>query len=173
MLVASDTDILVLLIYVIDRLSLLNIQHRIKMKFDIEKLVDGNNICSNLPEKVRKLLPAYHSITGLDKSSCQSRVEKVKAFTKALKKDKINLLQCFQNEEDKERKPAKKFVQIITYPGKDNESFAERRSQKSSSNLSRDQSSLDEHLKKAKQQTMIWNQCCKQNIVYPYPTMVG
>ena len=149
------------------------------MKIDEGIFVDVNDICSNLPEKVRKLLPAHHSITGLDTTSYPFRVRKVKPFKKALKKDKIGLLQYFQNEEDKEMKPAKKFVQTIMYPGKDNESIAETRSrmyekqkQKSSSNLIPDQSSLYEHLNRAKLQ-MIWNQCCKQNIVYPDPNDFG
>ena len=62
------------------------------------------------------------------------------------------------------------------YPGKDNESIAETRSrmyekqkQNSSRNLIPDQSSLYEHPKRTKLQTMIWNQCCEQNIVYPDP----
>ena len=75
-----------------------------------------------------KLLPAYHSITGLDRTSYLFGDGKVKPFKKALKNDKIVLLQCFQNEEDKEMKSSKKFVQTIMYPGKDNESVAETRS---------------------------------------------
>ena len=82
---ASDTDILVFLIYANDRLSLNNIPHLFQMKIDDKKIVDVNNICSNLPEKVRKLLPAYHSITGLDTTSYPFVVRKVKPFKKALK----------------------------------------------------------------------------------------
>ena len=66
------------------------------------------------------------------------------------------------------------------YPGKDNESISETRSQmyekqkqKSSSNSIPDQSSLHEHLKRAKLQTMIWNQCCEQNILHPDPINYG
>ena len=55
-------------------------------------------------------------------------VGKVTLLQKALKKDKIGLLQCFQNEEDKEMKSTKKFVQTIMYPGKDNISVADTRS---------------------------------------------
>ena len=83
--VASDTDILVFLIYANDRLSLNNIPHLFQMKIDDKKFVDVNNICINLPEKVRKLLPAYHSITGLDTTSYPFVVRKVKPFKKALK----------------------------------------------------------------------------------------
>ena len=97
-----------------------------------------------------------------------------------MKKDKIDLLQCFQNEEDKAMNPAKKFVQTIIYPGKDSKSIAETRSQmyekqkqKSSSNLIPDQSSLHGHLKRAKLQTMTWNQCCEENILYPDPIDYG
>ena len=62
------------------------------MKIDDEKLVDVNDIWSNLPEKVRKLLPAYRSITGSDTTSYLFGVGKVKPFQKALKKNKIGLL---------------------------------------------------------------------------------
>ena len=93
--VASDTDILVLLIYAIYRLSLVNIPHRVQMKIDAEKLEDVNDICNNLPQKVRKLLPAYHSITRLDTTLYPFQVGKVKLFRKALKNDKTGLLQCF------------------------------------------------------------------------------
>ena len=85
-----------------------------------------------------------------------------------------------QNEEDKKTKSFKKLVEKIMNPGKDNESVAETRSrmyekqkQKSSSNLISEQSILHEYLKRAKPQTMIWNQCCEQNIVYPDPTDYG
>lgn len=77
--------------------------------------------------------------------------------------------------EDKEMKSAEKFVQTFMYPGKD-ESAAETRSrmyekqkQESSCNLITAQSSLHEHLKRAKIQTKMWNQCCEQIIVYPDP----
>ena len=63
------------------------------MKIDEEIFVDANDICSNLPEKVRKLLPAHHSMTGLGTMSYPFRVRKVKPFKKALRKDKIGLLQ--------------------------------------------------------------------------------
>ena len=142
--------------------------------------MDANDICSNLPEKIRKLLTAYHIITGSEPTLYPFGVGKVKPFKKALKKDKSVLLQCFQNEEDKEIKPAKKFVQTIMYLGKNDDSSAEERSrmyekqkQKSSSNLIPEQSILHEHLKRAKLQTMIWNQCCEQNFVYLDPIDYG
>ena len=58
-------------------------------------------------------------------------------------------------------KRAEKFVQTIMYPGKDNESIAETRSQMYEKQIP-NQSSLHEHLKRAKLQTMIWSQCCEQ-----------
>ena len=77
-------------------------------------------------------------------------------------------------------KPAKKSFQTSMYPGKDNESISETRSQmyekqkqKSSSNSIPDQSNLHEYLKRAKLQTMIWNQCCEQNILHPDPIKYG
>ena len=88
------------------------------MKIDDKKFVDVNDICSNLSEKVRKVLLAYHSITGSDTTSYPFGVGKVKPFKKALKKDKIDLLQCFQIEEDKEMKTVEKFVHTIMCPGK-------------------------------------------------------
>ena len=97
------------------------------MKTDNEKFVDVNDICNNLPEKVRKLLPAYHSIASLDRTLYLFWAGKVKPFKKALKKDKIGFLQCFQNKEYKEMKPAEGFVQTIMCPGKD-KSIAETRS---------------------------------------------
>ena len=115
MVVASDTVILVHLIHAIDRLSLDNIPHRVQMKFDDDKFVDVNYVCSNLPEKVRKLLPAYHSTTEYP-FLYPFGVGKVKPFKKALKKDRIGLLQCFQNEENKEMKPAENiYIYIYIY----------------------------------------------------------
>ena len=96
--VASDTNILSLFIYAIGRLLLGNIPYRVQMKIDDKKFVDVNDICSNLSEKVRKVLLAYHSITGSDTTSYPFGVEKVKPFKKALKKDKIGLLQCFKSK---------------------------------------------------------------------------
>ena len=49
----------------------------------------------------------------------------------------------------------------------------EKQKQKSSSNLIPDQSSLHVHLKRAKLQTMIWNHCCEQNVVYSDPIDYG
>ena len=63
--------------------------------------MDVNDICSNLPEKVRKLQPVYHCITESDTTSYPFQVEKVKP------------IQCFHKHNDKEMKPAEKFVQII------------------------------------------------------------
>ena len=97
------------------------------MKTVNEKFVDVSDICNNLPEKVRKLLPAYHSVTSLDTPLYLFWVGKVKPFKKTLKKDKIGFLQCFQNKEYKEMKPAERFVQTIMCPGK-NKSIAETRS---------------------------------------------
>ena len=48
LVVASYTDILVPLIYAIDKLSLDNIPHRVQRKIDDEKFVSVNNICRNL-----------------------------------------------------------------------------------------------------------------------------
>ena len=75
--------------------------------------MDVNDICSNLPEKVRKLRPVYHCITESDTTSYPFQVEKVKPIKKGLKMNNIGLLQCFHNHNDKEMKPAEKFVQII------------------------------------------------------------
>ena len=97
------------------------------MKIDNEKFVDVNDICNNLPKKVRKLLPAYHSITSLDTTLYPFWARKVKPFKKALKKDKIGFPQCFQNKEYKEMKSAERFVQTFMCPGK-NKSIAETRS---------------------------------------------
>ena len=51
MVVGSIKDTFVLVFYAIDRLSLVNIPHRLQMKSDNEKCVDVNDICSNPPEK--------------------------------------------------------------------------------------------------------------------------
>ena len=81
------------------------------MKIDDKKCVDINNMCSNLLEKVRKLLPAYYSIPRLDTTSYPFGVGKNKPFKKGLKKDKIGRFQCFQIEKNKAMKPVEKFVQ--------------------------------------------------------------
>lgn len=74
--VSSDTDILVLLIYiiVIDR-------YQVQIKIDDEKFVDVNDICSHLSEKVTK--PCQ--LTTGSQSRTQNRIQ-VKPFKKAPKK---------------------------------------------------------------------------------------
>ena len=104
---------------------------------------------------------------------------KLSHFRKLWKKW-IGLLQCFQNKEGKEIEPAQKLVKTVKYPGKDNKSVAEtisrmckKQKQKSCSNLIPDQSSPYKHFKSAKLQIMTWNQCCKENFVYPGPIDYG
>lgn len=66
------------------------------------------------------------------------------------------------------------------YPGIETDSVVDTRSkmyekqkQKASSSLIPDPDSLNQHLKRARLQTMIWTQSGQQNIDYPNPTEYG
>ena len=178
--VATDTDILVLLMYAFNKYLSTDIPRTVQMQIENEKFVDINEINRKLPEEVRKVLPAYHSVTGCDTTSYPFGVRKAKPLKKAMKNTKMNLLRCFGNEEDDETKSAEKFLQTVMYPGKENESIIQTRSrmygkqkQKASSSLIPDPSSLREHLKRAKLLALICNQCGEQDIDYPDPTEYG
>lgn len=75
-IVSSDTDILVLLIYIIDI-----DRYQAQIKIDDEKFVDINDICIHLSEKVTK--PCQ--FTTVSQSRTQIRIQ-VKPFKKAPKK---------------------------------------------------------------------------------------
>ena len=55
--VATDTDILVLLMYAFNKYLSTDIPRTVQMKIENEKFVDINEINRKLPEEVRKVLP--------------------------------------------------------------------------------------------------------------------
>ena len=79
-----------------------------------------------------------------------------------MKANQMKLLECFEDEEDVEMTATTEFVQTMMYPGKKTQTVAETRALmyekqkvKASSGLIPDQSSLPEHLKRAKLLTII------------------
>ena len=177
--VASDTDILILLVYAYHKF-MKETGRQVQMKIDTERFVNIKTIAENLPEDAINCLPAYHSITGCDTTSYPFGVGKVRPWTKALKKKKIKLLEDLEKENTEGLDAAETFVKTIMYPGKETDSVVDTRSkmyekqkQKASSSLIPDPDSLNQHLKRARLQTMIWTQSGQQNIDYPNPTEYG
>ena len=151
------------------------------MRIDAGRYVNVRAVANGLPDDVLKNLPAYHSITGCDTTSYPFKVGKVKPLKKAMKNNKMNLLDNFGAlEYGNEMTKAEKFLQTMMYGGKENETIVqtrckmyERQKQKNSSSLIPDESSVLEHLKRAKYQSIIWNQCQKRDIIYPDPEEYG
>ena len=84
--VASDTDILILLVYAYNKF-LKDTDRQVQMKIDSERFVNIRTIVDNIPEDAINCLPAYHSITGCDTTSYPFGVGKVRPWNKALKKE--------------------------------------------------------------------------------------
>ena len=172
--IASDTDILILLVFTFRKIT----ERKIQMKIDNQRFVDINNVCSYLTQEICEVLPSYHSLTGCDTTSYPFGVCKVKPFKKAIKEGKFGLLKDFGSGEQMDL--AEKFICIIMYPARENETSVqvrmkmyEKQKQKSSSNLIPDSSSLKEHIRRANLQAYIWHQCVNQNIDYPDQTKHG
>ncbi len=176
--VATDTDVLVLLTYAYNEVK--PTEHWV-MRIDKEKYVYVNNVCNHYGSEVCKALPAYHSITGCDTTSFPFNVGKVKPFKNMVKESNAKLLfKLGENEAVNDTSDAEKFLQTVMYSGKDEESHVEtrlrmyeRQKVKSSVPLIPDQSSAREHVKRADCQARIWKQCMEENIHYRSPVGMG
>ena len=177
--VASDTDILILLVYSYNKF-MKDTSRQVQMKIDSERFVNIKTIVDNIPVDAINCLPAYHSITGCDTTSYPYGVGKVRPWNKALKNNKITLLADLEKKNEEGLESAERFVRTMMYPGKESENVVETRSrmyekqkQKASSSLIPDPASLHQHLQRARLQTIIWTQSGEQNIEYPEPTEYG
>ena len=76
--VASDTDIFILLLYAIQQQKESGEPKNVHMRIDAGRYVNVRAVANGLPDDVLKNLPAYHSITGCDTTSYPFKVGKVK-----------------------------------------------------------------------------------------------
>ena len=152
---ATDTDILLLLVFAF---ALVKPRITWRMRISTDRYICIRSISIHYGDKVCAILPAFHSLTGCDTTSCPFGVRKKEPFKKILKAKKGDILQelgtsiVFTNELG----GAMKFLQTVVYPGKDNEDMVqnsvrmyERLKEKCSSKLIPDPSNSLEHLKRA------------------------
>ena len=173
--VATDTDIFVLLIYVVSKVAP---AEKWYMKIDKERYVDISDVCRTYGKEVCDVMPAYHSMTGCDTTSYPYKVGKVKPFKKMVAHSKFNMLSSagIIPSTLKQLENMLTFMQTVMYPGKENEKYVETRIRiyeqqkvKSSLSLLPDKHSSMEHLKRSNLQAYIWKQCLNKDIDYPPP----
>ena len=173
--VATDTDIFVLLVYAFSKVAHVEKWY---MKIDKESYVDIGDVCRTYGKEGCDVMPAYHSMTGCDTTSYPYKVGKVKPFKKMVAHSKFNMLSSagILPSTLKQLKNILTFMQAVMYPGKENEEYVETRIRiyeqqkvKSSLSLLPDKHSSMEHLKRSNLQAYIWKQCLNKDIDYPPP----
>ena len=127
-LVAKDTDVLILLIYAYEVVKPKCSWH---MKIDYEKFIDITNVHAFLGSKISRYLPQIHAITGCGTTSFFYGIGKVKVLKK-LKKDSslLTLLQEIGRSECLSQGrliDASCFLQTVLYKGMFQESLVETR----------------------------------------------
>lgn len=177
--VATDTDIFVLMIYAFNKLSP---TEKWFMKIGKDRYVDVDEICNLYGEQICEVLPGYHSLTGCDTTSFPFKVGKVKPWKKMMSQMKSSLLLSLgqQHLTQHDLDIILLFMQTVMYPGRQSEDFVETRIRmyeqqrtKSSLPLLPDRSSAVEHVKRSHLQTNIWKQCMNKDIDYPNPENYG
>ena len=155
-IVASDTDILVLLLHAYTKMCIsTNEAEQVwYMRIDKERFIDISKIYEFYGSDVCSALPAFHSLTGCDTTSYPFSCGKIKPFKKMIKLKKFNLIEDFGL--DKEFNNVLKFLQTVIYNGCNSESLLqtriamfEKQKEKSSLRLIPDMSSCEEHVKRA------------------------
>lgn len=173
--VATDTDIFVLLVYAFSKVAP---AEKWYMKIDKDSYVDIGDVCRTYGKEVCDVMPAYHSLTGCDTTSYPFKVGKVKPFKKMVAHNKFSLLSSagILPSSIQQRDNMLTFMQTVMYPGKEDEDYVETRiriydqqKMKSSLSLLPDKHSSVEHLKRSDLQTRIWKQCLNKDIDYPPP----
>ena len=126
--VAKDTDIIVLLAYAYEKCSSVK---QWLLKYDKQKYANIGKICRFLGRPVIcKYLPQLHAITGCDTTSYFYRVEKINPLRRVLKSsDCLQLLAGLGKESfnDEWQLDAMKFIQTILYCGTDEEDYVSTR----------------------------------------------
>ena len=162
--VAKDTDILVLLVWAYVHF---NVKYKWYFSFEKHEFSDVSVICDHYGVEVCENLLRFHAITGCDTASYMYRVTKVNVFNKIVQNPgKCHLLHALENNEplcETDISDLKRFVQTVMYPGKQSESYIETRvrlyeqqQKKNSINLPPDPDSLLQDLKRKQLQLRVW-----------------
>ena len=80
--VAKDTDVLVLLVWAYAKY---NVPRKWYFKYEADKFADVGAICDYFGRDIASALPAFHSITGCDTTSYFFRAGKCRMFKKVVK----------------------------------------------------------------------------------------
>ena len=165
-IIAKDTDVLILLIYAMSKLS----TQRWYMKIDHEKYVNVDRLVKYYGTDLCSVLPQFHAITGCDTTAYKFRVGKVNTFKKIVKNEKLRLfLHNVGKEVDVKEMTIismKRFFQLVLYCGKDDEDYVDTRVRmytnmkvKSSAPLMPDPDSLLQEIKRIHLQCFYWLNC--------------
>ena len=127
-IVAKDTDVLILLIY---SYSTCVISKERVLKYDTNSYANIGTVCKYLGNTVSRNILQYHAITGCDTTSFFYRIEKISPFKEVLKKSSyLGLIEClginkFLSNTDIDN--CMTFVQTVLYGGNINEVYIETR----------------------------------------------
>ena len=127
-IVAKDTDVLMLLIY---SYSMCVISKERVLKYDTNSYANIGTVCKYLGNTVSRNILQYHAITGCDTTSFFYRIEKISPFKEILKKPSyLGLIEClginkFLSNTDIDN--CMTFIQTVLYSGNINEAYIETR----------------------------------------------
>ena len=166
-IVAKDTDVLILLHYGMTQKSALK---ELYMKIYHYKYMDVRVIFEKVGSEVCKTLPQLHAITGCDTTTYKFNVGKVKAYRKVVKNVSslalIKKLGKGKTVKAETIESAKKFIQTVLYNGKETETYVEIRVRqylkmkvKSSAPLLPDPDSMCHEIKCIHLQCYAWLNC--------------
>ena len=117
--VSNDTDVLILVIWAYEKC---NIQKKCYLKYDHNRYVDINTICTFLGPEICLALPGVHAMTGCDTTPYLFKVGKVKVMKKLLKTpstaDLLMDLGKDQSITEEMVQSAKGFLRAMLYTGK-------------------------------------------------------
>ena len=167
--VAKDTDVLVLLIWAYVHF---NVNYKWYLMYEKGVYADISVICQYFGDVLCESILSFHAITGCDTTSYMYRIGKVRVFQKLMKNsDLCALMKNLENENpltDDEIGDLKRFVQTVMYSGGKSESYVETRARlydqqknKTSTNIPPDPDSLLQDLKRKQLQVKVWNQLDK------------
>ena len=172
--VAKDTDILLLLVHAYNKLKPSN---KWFMKIDRERYVDIFKVAEYLGCEIASYLPQIHAITGCDTTSFFFGVGKIKVLKKLKKQqNSLHLLRSVGQTDtlsDQDIIDATKFVQTVLYSGKESETLVETRIRlykamktKSSQSIPPDPDSLRQALLRVHYQVYNWLRFDTKMVVY-------
>ena len=165
--VAKDTDIIVLLAYAYEKCSSVK---QWLMKYDKQKYANIGKLCRFRGLVICKYLPQLHAITGCN-ATYFYRVGKINPLKRVLKSsDCLQLLAGLGKEsfDDESQLDAMKFIQTILYCGKDEEDYVSTRvrlykkqKKKSSLTIPPDPASCKQAIIRVHYQCCYWVQCLR------------